>query len=234
MKLRLILSLVIAVICAGAGIQEVSRSGDPSSKVAEFERALEASFNEKVVFSRDRQDGESLKRCRFKNEDGRVLRVEGDETLTPWDLEPLFSLLESGEQVSRDQLPPHLERRLGEVIQAVPGCRDLAHLWGTLTYDNQITAKAKVAVRYESEPMPLFGIRYRDSPWSRRFKNAASPWDIEEVGQLRTRQFGFGAAFAAAGFVGAFLGFAILSWMWRFLLRRISEISSAIRGKPRS
>jgi len=92
--------------------------------------------------------------------------------------------------------------------------------------------KAKLnPLAYSLDPDSFYD---RDSPWSRRFEHAASPWEIEEEVQFRTRQFGFGAALAAAGFVGAFCGLAILSWVWRFLLRRIGELSSVIRGKPRS
>jgi hypothetical protein len=227
MKARLLISAVVALLGAIAAAQFSQKRGDPSSTIAEFERALDTSFQEKMIFPSGNLSGTSVKKYRVTDVDGRVLQIERTDTPTEADLEPLFGLVAASlGQLSRSQLPPQLERTIGEVRQVSPGWNDLPPLWRSLTFTNQQAAEAKAMLRYESKPNSV-----ADHTWNQRFQTAATLWQIEEVRTRRLHMAVFGAGGAVGGFTGALIALALVSWMWCFLLARIRELSDALRGK---
>jgi len=99
-------------------------------------------------------------------------------------------------------------------------------IWKQLTYQNQQVATAKTMLHYDSNPEG-----FESYVWERRRTIAAEPWHIEEPSQFQRRQIGFATGGGAVGFSVGLGFFLFLSWLWKFFLARLRDVSNAIRGR---
>ncbi len=102
----------------------------------------------------------------------------------------------------------------------------MAPLWEPASWRNRSIATAKALVRYKDKPEGAWS-----GSWEVRYVEAARPWVIEERGAFLAKRAGAVVAGLVGGFLAAFLALALLAWTWCFLLARIRELSSAVRGK---
>jgi hypothetical protein len=112
----------------------------------------------------------------------------------------------------------------------------LAPSWdkiGTITrpliYTNEKIAKAKALLRCQANPIPSGSLE--NYLWENRFDISKQDWKIQSIG---SRILGSTFVATIAFFVSiivTYLTLTIGTWLWYFLLNRISELSQAIRGK---
>ena len=113
-----------------------------------------------------------------------------------------------------------------KVTQVAPPWSELEAIWEPLTWQNQRVAKAKALLHYDSNPSS-----FESYAWDGRFVAASEPWHVEEAGQFLLRRLQGAAIGGAGGFGAVFAFLLLLSWLWKFLLARLREVSDAIRGR---
>jgi hypothetical protein len=107
--------------------------------------------------------------------------------------------------------------------------KDLEKITDSLTYQNEKIAKAKALIRCEANPIPKYS--FDDYLWNDRYEVSNHEWKIQTIGSRIITGIWIAVLSCIVTAVGIFLILTIMSWLWYFLLERISELSQAIRRK---
>jgi hypothetical protein len=123
-------------------------------------------------------------------------------------------------------IPSSINGKAKSIVQIAPAWSEVEEISRPLTWHNRQIAEAKAMLRYGS---------YHDKMdsyiWERREALANTSWLVEESGTVFLNRLYSGALYALVCFVVAFISLFLISWLWRFFLARVRELSDAIRGK---
>ena len=136
------------------------------------------------------------------------------------------SKLESAFQRKPIPTPPGLEGKVSNIFQIAPSWADVESLASELTWSNRKTAEARAMLRYETRPESVYSFE-----WETRDATAQRHWQIEENFDFEMRRVGTAAVAAAVGFGASFGALLGCSWLWGALLRRVRELSNAVKGR---
>jgi len=122
--------------------------------------------------------------------------------------------------------PPSLEGKVSSIVQVAPAWSEVKSLASSLTWQNRQIAEAKALIRYETRPGDVYSY-----DWDARQATSSRAWQIEESSDFNMRRTKVATIAAAAGF-GVSIGVLMTcSWLWGALLRRVRELSNAMRGR---
>jgi hypothetical protein len=244
MKAQIVIPVVAGLVGCGIGGILVERRGDPASRVAAVEEAIEQAFQPKILlqnqptpsdlpegFTLDPKPPHAAKSTEWVDDaylvtarDGRELELEVGRALDKDQLLHLSAWINQSQPIT--SLPSTLGITITKATQVTPAIDALESMWQHLVYQNRRLAEARALTRYRSKPESV--ARF---VWQERENLAASSWRLEELSVLTIRRALHMAGGAVVGSVVALVIVTLLAWLWRFFLARLREVSGAVRGK---
>jgi hypothetical protein len=122
--------------------------------------------------------------------------------------------------------PASLEGKVSNIVQLAPAWSDVESIASKLTWQNRQVIEAKGLARYESRPSDVYSF-----DWQNRNVKAAQALVAEESSVFFVRLAQSAAVAAVGGFAVSLALLSACAWLWAALLRRIRELSNAVRGR---
>ena len=111
-----------------------------------------------------------------------------------------------------------------------PSMDQVTELVKPLVYENQQIAISKVLVKVDIK-LDSNELPWNAPKWEDRYKYANKPWVLQNKYQLTIKSIGIGLISFFTVSVMVLTIILFLSWIWIFILERIKELSTAMRGK---
>ncbi len=117
-----------------------------------------------------------------------------------------------------------IKEKWGQVLNSI---KDLA-------YDNQETMEAKTLIEFKllqnlKSLENDYSVPWNSYIWRNRFEYANHQWKIEGFKDRFLKSIKYGVLGSIASYVLVLLSLCLISWLWYFLLDRISEVAAALR-----